>query len=168
MIRWFICAGVVSLVVCAFILPLGWNMSYLLSVYGIHLHHTVSIQFFTAHLNHLLEYYMQQNSCLLKASMVVGFQLGYTVLFGSYASFFFGLVPTMAGLTVAAGGWSNNIIVYLISGFNIKSIDAAQIANIVNGCMALSPILGVVSMVGLLVLTLTSTLDLLKPTPCEK
>ncbi|MFS7908946.1 putative ABC-type nitrate transporter [Helianthus anomalus] len=92
----------------------------------------------------------------------------------------------MAGLTLAAGGWSNNIIVYLISEFNIKSIDAAQIANIVNGCMALSPILGailsdsylgsfkvitvssLVSMVGILVLTLTSTLDLSRPTPCEK
>ncbi|KAM0005496.1 putative Type II CAAX prenyl endopeptidase Rce1 [Helianthus debilis subsp. tardiflorus] len=44
---------------------------------------------FTAHLNHLLEYYMQQNTSLLKASMVVGFQLGYTVIFGSYASFLF-------------------------------------------------------------------------------
>ncbi|KAJ0810943.1 putative alpha/beta hydrolase-1 [Helianthus annuus] len=72
MIRRFICAGIVSLVVCAFILPIKrWNMSYLLSAYGIHLHRTLSIQFFTAHL-------------------VVGFQfqLGYTVIFGSYASFF--------------------------------------------------------------------------------
>ncbi|KAJ0794046.1 putative CAAX prenyl protease 2 [Helianthus annuus] len=32
---------------------------------------------------------MQQNTSLLKASMVVGFQLGYTVIFGSYASFLF-------------------------------------------------------------------------------
>ncbi|MFS7908960.1 hypothetical protein Hanom_Chr01g00089231 [Helianthus anomalus] len=46
MIRRFICAGIVSLVVCAFILPIKrWNKSYLLSAYGIHLHHTVSIQF---------------------------------------------------------------------------------------------------------------------------
>ncbi|XP_035831879.1 CAAX prenyl protease 2-like isoform X2 [Helianthus annuus] len=45
MIRRFICAGistVVSLVVCAFILPIKrWNMSYLLSAYGIRLHHTI-------------------------------------------------------------------------------------------------------------------------------
>ncbi|KAJ0810897.1 putative CAAX prenyl protease 2 [Helianthus annuus] len=34
-------------------------------------------------------FYMQQNSSLLKASMVVAFQLGYTVIFGSYASFLF-------------------------------------------------------------------------------
>lgn len=45
--------------------------------------------FSLAHLNHLLEFYMQQNSSLLQASMVVGFQLGYTVIFGSYASFLF-------------------------------------------------------------------------------
>ncbi|MFS7908987.1 putative CPBP intramembrane metalloprotease [Helianthus anomalus] len=194
MIRRFICAGistVVSLVVCAFILPIKrWNMSYLLSAYGIRLHHTweavvfplcltslmyigsfilkilsiwsswaehgdrqidisfhglksglqnlinwmVSavydisvwrmyivaplteelvfracmislllcggfkaytvillspVLFSLAHLNHLLEYYMQQNTSLLKASMVVGIQLGYTVIFGSYASFLF-------------------------------------------------------------------------------
>ncbi|KAM0053540.1 putative Type II CAAX prenyl endopeptidase Rce1 [Helianthus debilis subsp. tardiflorus] len=194
MIRRFICAGistVVSLLVCAFILPIKrWNMSYLLSAYGIRLHHTweavvfplcltslmyigsfilkilsiwsswsehgdrqidisfhglksglqnlinwmVSavydisvwrmyivapvteelvfrgcmislllcggfkaytvillspVLFSLAHLNHLLEYYMQQNTSLLKASMVVGFQLGYTVIFGSYASFLF-------------------------------------------------------------------------------
>ncbi|XP_022002839.1 CAAX prenyl protease 2 isoform X3 [Helianthus annuus] len=47
------------------------------------------VLFSLAHLNHLLEYYMQQNTSLLKASMVVGFQLGYTVIFGSYASFLF-------------------------------------------------------------------------------
>ncbi|KAJ0810901.1 putative CAAX prenyl protease 2 [Helianthus annuus] len=81
-------------------------MSYLLSAYGIHLHHAVSIQFFTAHLNHLLEYYMQQNSCLLKASMVLGFQLGYTVLFGSYASFFFVRTGQIAAPLVSTNkGW---------------------------------------------------------------
>ncbi|KAJ9559225.1 hypothetical protein OSB04_013839 [Centaurea solstitialis] len=45
--------------------------------------------FSLAHLNHLLEFYMQQDTSLLKACMVVGFQLGYTVIFGSYASFLF-------------------------------------------------------------------------------
>ncbi|MFS7908993.1 putative proton-dependent oligopeptide transporter family, PTR2 family proton/oligopeptide symporter [Helianthus anomalus] len=103
---------------------------------------------------------------------------------GGWVTFPF-LIGTMAGLTLAAGGWSNNIIVYLINEFNIKSIDAAQIANILNGCMALLPIIGailadsylgsfivisvssLVSMVGIVVLTLTSTLDVLKPKPCE-
>ncbi|KAI7737944.1 hypothetical protein M8C21_015137, partial [Ambrosia artemisiifolia] len=103
---------------------------------------------------------------------------------GGWVTFPF-LIATMAGLTIAAGGWSNNIIVYLINEFNIKSIDAAQIANILNGCIALFPIIGailadsylgsfivisvssLVSMVGILLLTLTSTLAQLKPTPCE-
>ncbi|KAJ0810878.1 hypothetical protein HanPI659440_Chr01g0031791 [Helianthus annuus] len=45
MIRRFICTSistVASLVVCAFILPIKrWNMSYLLSAYGICSHHTL-------------------------------------------------------------------------------------------------------------------------------
>ncbi|KAL0309545.1 UNVERIFIED_CONTAM: CAAX prenyl protease 2 [Sesamum radiatum] len=45
------------------------------------------IFFSLAHLNHLLEYYYQQNCSLIKACMVVGVQLGYTVIFGAYASF---------------------------------------------------------------------------------
>ena len=50
----------------------------------------------------------------------------------------------MAGLTLSAAGWVNNLIVYLITEFNVKSIDAAQIFNVVNGCMALFPVLGAV------------------------
>lgn len=45
------------------------------------------IFFSLAHLNHLLEYYYQHNCSLIKACMVVGVQLGYTVIFGAYASF---------------------------------------------------------------------------------
>ncbi|KAL3532077.1 hypothetical protein ACH5RR_005598 [Cinchona calisaya] len=47
------------------------------------------IFFSLAHLNHILDYYFQKNRSLFKASMAVGFQLGYTVIFGSYASFLF-------------------------------------------------------------------------------
>ncbi|XP_052173359.1 CAAX prenyl protease 2 isoform X2 [Diospyros lotus] len=47
------------------------------------------ILFSLAHLNHFLEFYFQQNCSLVKASMVAGLQLGYTVIFGSYASFLF-------------------------------------------------------------------------------
>ncbi|XP_057777870.1 CAAX prenyl protease 2 [Salvia miltiorrhiza] len=43
--------------------------------------------FSLAHLNHLLEFYLQRNCSLLKACQVVGFQLVYTVIFGAYASF---------------------------------------------------------------------------------
>ncbi|EYU35475.1 hypothetical protein ABFS82_10G052200 [Erythranthe guttata] len=45
------------------------------------------IFFSLAHLNHLLEVYAQQNFSLVKACLVVGLQLGYTVIFGAYASF---------------------------------------------------------------------------------
>ncbi|KAG8376699.1 hypothetical protein BUALT_Bualt09G0091100 [Buddleja alternifolia] len=45
------------------------------------------IFFSLAHLNHLFELSTQQNFSLLRACTVVGFQLGYTVIFGAYASF---------------------------------------------------------------------------------
>ncbi|XVE75991.1 hypothetical protein DITRI_Ditri12bG0136700 [Diplodiscus trichospermus] len=45
--------------------------------------------FSLAHLNHMTEIYSRHNYSLLKASMVIGLQLGYTVIFGSYASFLF-------------------------------------------------------------------------------
>ncbi|KAK8557081.1 hypothetical protein V6N13_035186 [Hibiscus sabdariffa] len=41
------------------------------------------------HLNHMAEIYSRHNYSLREASMVVGLQLGYTVVFGSYASFLF-------------------------------------------------------------------------------
>ncbi|KAL3754140.1 hypothetical protein ACJRO7_001398 [Eucalyptus globulus] len=47
------------------------------------------ILFSLAHLNHFMEIYMKQNRQLIKASMIIGLQLGYTVVFGSYASFLF-------------------------------------------------------------------------------
>ncbi|OVA03577.1 CAAX amino terminal protease [Macleaya cordata] len=47
------------------------------------------IFFSLAHLNHFLELYCQQNYTFLKASLIVGLQLSYTVVFGSYASFLF-------------------------------------------------------------------------------
>ncbi|XP_021670062.2 CAAX prenyl protease 2 isoform X2 [Hevea brasiliensis] len=47
------------------------------------------ILFSLAHLNHWMEIYVRHNYSMLKAAMVVGLQLGYTVIFGSYASFLF-------------------------------------------------------------------------------
>ncbi|PWA94680.1 proton-dependent oligopeptide transporter family [Artemisia annua] len=103
---------------------------------------------------------------------------------GGWTTFPF-LIAPMGGLTLAAGGWSSNLIVYLINEFNVKSIDAAQIANIVNGCMTLLPIIGAiladsffgsfivvlassfVSLLGIGLITLTSAIDTLKPEPCE-
>ncbi|XP_061361934.1 CAAX prenyl protease 2 [Gastrolobium bilobum] len=47
------------------------------------------IFFSLAHLNHFMEIYAKQNYRIKKAVMVIGLQLGYTVIFGSYASFLF-------------------------------------------------------------------------------
>ncbi|XP_065857558.1 CAAX prenyl protease 2 isoform X2 [Euphorbia lathyris] len=47
------------------------------------------ILFSLAHLNHWMEIYTRHNYSFLKASVVVGLQLGYTVVFGSYASFLY-------------------------------------------------------------------------------
>ncbi|WCJ34327.1 CAAX prenyl protease 2 [Euphorbia peplus] len=47
------------------------------------------ILFSLAHLNHWMEIYTRHNYSFLKASTVVGLQLGYTVIFGSYASFLY-------------------------------------------------------------------------------
>jgi peptide/histidine transporter 3/4 len=45
------------------------------------------------------------------------------------------------GLTLVARGWMSNLIVYLIQEFNVESINAAHISNIVNGCSNLFPVI---------------------------
>ncbi|KAL5711293.1 hypothetical protein ACHQM5_021766 [Ranunculus cassubicifolius] len=92
----------------------------------------------------------------------------------------------VAGLTIAVSGWMTNLIVYLIQQFNIKSIQATQISNVVNGCTNFFPIVGAIiadsflgnfmvisissfiSFLGLILLTLTATLHSLKPTHCQE
>ncbi|GFZ20538.1 major facilitator superfamily protein [Actinidia rufa] len=91
----------------------------------------------------------------------------------------------MAGLTLAGQGWMNNLIVYMIGEYNVKSIDAAQIWNVVNGCVTMFPILGaiiadsflgcfsviwissLISLLGIVLLVLSATLDSLRPPPCD-
>lgn len=48
----------------------------------------------------------------------------------------------MAGLSLAAGGWTSNLIVFLINEFNMKSIAAAKVFNVVNGLTTIFPIVG--------------------------
>ena len=43
-------------------------------------------------------------------------------------------------LTLVAGGWASNLLVYLITEYNIKSIAATKIFNIAFGCNFLFPI----------------------------
>ncbi|KAJ4868508.1 CAAX prenyl protease 2 [Raphanus sativus] len=47
------------------------------------------ILFSLAHLNHFRETYIRHNRSYIKASLIVGLQLGYTVVFGAFASFLF-------------------------------------------------------------------------------
>ncbi|XP_028098352.1 protein NRT1/ PTR FAMILY 2.7-like isoform X1 [Camellia sinensis] len=103
---------------------------------------------------------------------------------GSWRAFPF-IAASTAGLTVAAGGWMSNLIVYMIGEFNVKSIDSAQIGNVVYGCTTMFPVIGaiiadsylgsfsvicissVISFLGIVLLMLTSTLDSLRPPPCD-
>ncbi|KAK9940256.1 hypothetical protein M0R45_016925 [Rubus argutus] len=94
------------------------------------------------------------------------------------------IAGAVAGLSLAAGAWLANLIVFLIQEFNIKSIDATQITNIVNGCFCFIPVIGsiiadsffgsflvitvssCISLLDLVLFTLTVTLGSLKPQPC--
>ncbi|KDP44131.1 hypothetical protein JCGZ_05598 [Jatropha curcas] len=102
---------------------------------------------------------------------------------GNWITFPF-IVGTVTCLTLAVAGWLSNLIVYLIGEFNVKSIDAAQVSNVVYGGSSLFPIVGAivadsflgsfsvitisscVSFLGIVLLALTATLDSLRPKPC--
>ncbi|XP_058199682.1 protein NRT1/ PTR FAMILY 2.6-like [Rhododendron vialii] len=103
---------------------------------------------------------------------------------GGWITFPF-IIATVAGLTLASGGWMFNFIVFMIGEFNVKSIDAAQIWNVVNGCTTMFPILGAIvadsflgsfsvilissvfSLLGIILLLICSTIDSLRPPPCD-
>ena len=48
----------------------------------------------------------------------------------------------MLGMSVAGGGWASNLIVFLITKFNVKSISATKIGNVIFGTNNLLPIAG--------------------------
>ncbi|CAB4301014.1 unnamed protein product [Prunus armeniaca] len=91
---------------------------------------------------------------------------------------------SVLGLSVAAGGWASNLIVFLITKFNVKSISAAQINNIILGTNNLLPIAGAfiadsflgsfsvvsifsfISLLGMIMLTLIATIHSLRPSSC--
>ncbi|KAH0777345.1 hypothetical protein KY290_008756 [Solanum tuberosum] len=103
---------------------------------------------------------------------------------GGWITFPF-IIATMAGLSLASGGWTSNLIVYLIDEFNMKSIKAAKVYNVINGCTTLFPIVGgiladsylgsfsviwfssLISALGILLLLFTSAIDVLRPPPCD-
>ncbi|EXC33224.1 Nitrate excretion transporter 1 [Morus notabilis] len=103
---------------------------------------------------------------------------------GGWITFLF-IAGTVMGLTLASWGWLSNLIVCLIEEFNVKSVDAAQISNIVNGCICVFAIAAAivadsffgsfsviffcssVNLLGLTLFSLTAMLDSLRPPHCE-
>ena len=51
---------------------------------------------------------------------------------------------TLLGMSITSFGWVLNLIVFLIEEFNIKNIAAAQISNIVNGCLSMLPLVAAI------------------------
>ncbi|GAV71369.1 PTR2 domain-containing protein [Cephalotus follicularis] len=54
------------------------------------------------------------------------------------------IIGAVAGCAIGGMGWISNLIVFLINEFNFKSIAAAQIFNVVNGCICLFPVIGAI------------------------
>ncbi|XP_062232518.1 protein NRT1/ PTR FAMILY 2.3-like [Phragmites australis] len=102
---------------------------------------------------------------------------------GGWITFPF-LAVAMMGLGVATSGALSNLVVYLIKEYNVPSVDAAQISNIVSGCLSVAPVAGAIvadaffgcypivavsmffSVLALVVFTLTASLRGLQPAPC--
>ncbi|XP_027070425.1 protein NRT1/ PTR FAMILY 2.7 [Coffea arabica] len=103
---------------------------------------------------------------------------------GGWTTFPF-TIATVAGIALAFGGLTGNLIVYLIQEFNIRSISAAKIFNVVNGCTTILPIAAaiiadsftgcysviwissLISSLGLLIIVLTAAISKLRPPHCE-
>ncbi|KAH6812606.1 hypothetical protein C2S51_000261 [Perilla frutescens var. frutescens] len=95
------------------------------------------------------------------------------------------IIATVFGLTLSGNGWSANLIVFLINEFNIKRMDAAQISNVVAGCISFFPVVGAVvadsllgcfsviwissliSLLGLILLLLIVAVESLNPPACQ-
>ncbi|CAL9184951.1 unnamed protein product [Musa hybrid cultivar] len=102
---------------------------------------------------------------------------------GGWITFPFILVSNL-GLGLALSGATANLIVYLVEEYNVKSIDAAQIGNIVSGSTNLAPVVGaivsdaffgcytvivsstIISLLAVVLLTLTAAVPSLRPPPC--
>ncbi|PUZ66829.1 hypothetical protein GQ55_3G371200 [Panicum hallii var. hallii] len=94
------------------------------------------------------------------------------------------IAGSMLGLGLAINGTSSNLLVYLLKEYNVESIDAAQIANIVRGCLNLAPVAGAVvsdsyfgsfpvilagtaiNVLAFVLFTLTAALPYLRPPHC--
>ncbi|KAM3698215.1 hypothetical protein ACB098_06G172000 [Castanea mollissima] len=102
---------------------------------------------------------------------------------GGWVTFPF-IIGTVLSLSLVAVGWASNLLVYLITEYNIKSITAAKILNIALGCNFLFPIVAAiisdsfsgsfpvvsifafVSLLGMIMFTLTAVIHSLRPPQC--
>ncbi|KAM0922635.1 hypothetical protein ACQ4PT_006105 [Festuca glaucescens] len=103
---------------------------------------------------------------------------------GGWITFPF-LAVAILGLGLAAGGAMSNMVVYLVTEYNVPSVDAAQISTIISGSISLAPVLGavvadaffgsypivavamVMSVLSLAMFTLTASLRILRPAACQ-
>ncbi|KAJ0979264.1 hypothetical protein J5N97_014738 [Dioscorea zingiberensis] len=103
---------------------------------------------------------------------------------GGWITFPF-IIGNVFGMSLVLSGSIGNFIVYLIKYFNFKSIDAAQLGNIINGCSSLTPLLGaifsdsffgcfpvvtfssVATLLSMAMLTLTASIKALRPSNSE-
>ncbi|TYI67357.1 hypothetical protein E1A91_D08G012200v1 [Gossypium mustelinum] len=103
---------------------------------------------------------------------------------GGWATFPF-IAGALIGSSIAASGWANNLIVYMIEKFHVRSIDATQTFNIVAastsllpmvaailadsflGCFSIVWISSLISILGIILIALTAMLDPLWPQPCQ-
>ncbi|XP_022159218.1 protein NRT1/ PTR FAMILY 2.7-like [Momordica charantia] len=99
---------------------------------------------------------------------------------GGWVTFPF-IIGCIGCLTLANGGWLSNLMVYLIQQYNINTINAALILNVLSGCLSVFPVVGAliadsflgsfsvivisscISLLGIISLTLTATINPLRP-----
>lgn len=80
------------------------------------------------------------------------------------------ILGTCLGLNIASGAWYSNLMVFLISVFNVKNIAAAQINNIFSGLISFFPFIAAIfadSAVGSFSITLISSIVSLLPVDGE-
>ncbi|KAJ4779190.1 Protein NRT1/ PTR FAMILY 2.3 [Rhynchospora pubera] len=91
---------------------------------------------------------------------------------------------SILGVGLAMGGATSNLLVYLVEKYNVRSIDAAQIVNIISGSLSLAPVVGAIvadaffgcysvlifssaiQLLSLVIFALTAVIQSLRPTPC--
>jgi len=66
------------------------------------------------------------------------------IILYKYFLWYWLFIGMVAGLSLASAGIVGNLIVYLIQEFNIKSITAAQIVNVVVGSISLFPLVAAI------------------------